>query len=156
MHEREVNKARYCPQNKHLIATKSPTADVLVFDYTKHPSKPKEIEYNLCKPNLRLKGHTKEGYGLAWSAHEPGKLASAGDDHLVCLWDLGASAGALSSAGAAAAGASATAAAAAAAGTTLQASVVIRGHTDVVEDVAWHRHNPSLVGSCGDDKLLQM
>jgi len=28
------------PQNPCMIATKTPTADVLVFDYTKHPSKP--------------------------------------------------------------------------------------------------------------------
>lgn len=33
-------RARYMPQNPCMIATKTPTADVLVFDYTKHPSKP--------------------------------------------------------------------------------------------------------------------
>ena len=33
-------RARYMPQNPCIIATKTPTADVLVFDYTKHPSKP--------------------------------------------------------------------------------------------------------------------
>ena len=31
------------PQNACIIATKTPTADVLVFDYTKHPSKPGEL-----------------------------------------------------------------------------------------------------------------
>lgn len=39
-HEGEVNRARYMPQNSCIIATKTPTSDVLVFDYTKHPSKP--------------------------------------------------------------------------------------------------------------------
>lgn len=39
-HEGEVNRARYMPQNPYIIATKTPTSDVLVFDYTKHPSKP--------------------------------------------------------------------------------------------------------------------
>jgi len=39
-HEGEVNRARYMPQNPCIIATKTPSADVLVFDYTKHPSKP--------------------------------------------------------------------------------------------------------------------
>lgn len=38
-HEGEVNRARYMPQNPCIIATKTPSADVLVFDYTKHPSK---------------------------------------------------------------------------------------------------------------------
>lgn len=39
-HEGEVNRARHMPQNPCIIATKTPTSDVLVFDYTKHPSKP--------------------------------------------------------------------------------------------------------------------
>jgi len=135
---------------------------VLLFDYSKHPSKPPAAEASICKPNLRLKGHTKEGYGLSWSTHEPGKLASAGDDCLICVWDVAGAMGSLSSAAApsaaaAAGGASgASASSAPAAGASLQAYKVIRGHTAVVEDVAWHRFNPNYVGSCGDDKLLQM
>ena len=39
-HEGEVNRARYMPQNPHIIATKTPSSDVLVFDYTTHPAKP--------------------------------------------------------------------------------------------------------------------
>jgi len=39
-HEGEVNRARYMPQNPCVIATKTPSSDVLIFDYTKHPSKP--------------------------------------------------------------------------------------------------------------------
>lgn len=37
-----MNRARYMPQNPCIIATKTPSSDVLVFDYTKHPSKPGE------------------------------------------------------------------------------------------------------------------
>lgn len=44
-HEGEVNRARYMPQNPCIIATKTPTSDVLVFDYTKHPSKPGQNYY---------------------------------------------------------------------------------------------------------------
>lgn len=39
-HEGEVNRARYMPQNCNVIATKTPSSDVLIFDFTKHPSKP--------------------------------------------------------------------------------------------------------------------
>lgn len=46
-HEGEVNRARYMPQNPCIIATKTPTSDVLVFDYTKHPSKP-GTQINVC------------------------------------------------------------------------------------------------------------
>jgi histone-binding protein RBBP4 len=59
-HEGEVNRARYMPQNSTIIATKAPSNDVYVFDYTKHPSKPAAND-NTCKPDLVLKGHQKEG-----------------------------------------------------------------------------------------------
>ena len=39
-HDGEVNRARYMPQNAFIIGTKTPSADVLVFDYSKHPSRP--------------------------------------------------------------------------------------------------------------------
>ena len=41
-HDGEVNRARYMPQNPFIIGTKTPSADVLVFDYSKHPSRPGE------------------------------------------------------------------------------------------------------------------
>ena len=46
-HEGEVNRARYMPQNPCVIATKTPSSDVLVFDYTKHPSKPGKLVFLL-------------------------------------------------------------------------------------------------------------
>lgn len=52
-HHGEVNRARHMPQNPYLIATKTVTADVFVFDFTKHPSKPTGSE---CRPDLRLTG----------------------------------------------------------------------------------------------------
>lgn len=39
------------PQNPCVIATKTPSSDVLVFDYTKHPSKPDPN--GECHPDLR-------------------------------------------------------------------------------------------------------
>ncbi|KAF0881647.1 RBBP7 protein, partial [Crocuta crocuta] len=87
-HEGEVNRARYMPQNPHIIATKTPSSDVLVFDYTKHPAKPDPS--GECNPDLRLRGHQKEGYGLSWNSNLSGHLLSASDDHTVCLWDINA------------------------------------------------------------------
>jgi WD40 repeat protein len=100
-HEGEVNRlasfaqisihacrARYMPQNPSIIATKSPNADVFIFDYTKHPSKPPTD--GICRPDLRLKGHKKEGYGLNWSPLVKGHLLSGSDDAKVCLWDISA------------------------------------------------------------------
>ena len=94
------------PQNPCVIATKTPSSDVLgkqdenfinllssfgsvlVFDYTKHPSKPDAS--GKCQPDLRLRGHRKEGYGLSWNPNLNGHLLSASDDHTICLWDINA------------------------------------------------------------------
>ncbi|CAF5154016.1 unnamed protein product, partial [Rotaria magnacalcarata] len=69
-HDGEVNRARYMPQNPSLIATKSPSAEVLIFNHTKLSSLPKDqivaLSAENC-PELRLRGHTKEGYGLSWN-----------------------------------------------------------------------------------------
>ena len=73
------------PQNPFLIATKTISADVYVFDYSRHPSKPTD---NQCMPDLKLTGHKTEGYGLAWSPFMEGHLISGSDDATVCLWDI--------------------------------------------------------------------
>eukprot|EP00128_Syssomonas_multiformis_P009053 Colp12_sorted_trinity150504_noHs@11388 len=134
-HEGEVNRARYMPQNPCVIATKTPSCDVLVFDYTKHPSKP-DPNVEGCQPELRLKGHTKEeGYGLSWNPHREGHLLSASDDQTICMWDI--MQGSKEN-------------------RELQAHAVYTGHTSVVEDVQWHLLHDSLFGSVGDDSKLMI
>lgn len=61
-HEGEVNRARYMPQNPCVIATKTPSSDVLVFDYTKHPSKPDPN--GECHPDLRYLHNLSSRYGI--------------------------------------------------------------------------------------------
>lgn len=87
-HEGEVNRARYMPQNPFIIATKTVNAEVYVFDYSKHPSKP-PLD-GACNPDLRLRGHSSEGYGLSWSKFKQGHLLSGSDDAQICLWDINA------------------------------------------------------------------
>lgn len=132
-HEGEVNRARYMPQNQCIIATKTPSSDVLIFDYTKHPSKPDPS--GECNPELRLKGHSKEGYGLSWNPNVNGHLLSASDDHTICLWNINANT---------------------AQARNLDAMMVFTGHTAVVEDVAWHLLHDAMFGSVGDDKKLML
>ena len=53
-HEGEVNRARYMPQNPFIIGTKTVTSDVLVFDYSKHPSRPDQA--GVCIPRILQAG----------------------------------------------------------------------------------------------------
>ena len=135
-HDGEVNRARYMPQNPFIIATKSPSADVLVFDVSKHPSVPEETAP--CCPQIRCKGHEKEGYGLAWSPLKAWHLLSGADDGQICFWDLTEASTAMKKG----------------ATTTAAATAVRSAHTSVVEDVQWHQHNEQLFGSVGDDQQL--
>uniref|UniRef100_A0A8C2UPE4 Histone-binding protein RBBP7-like n=1 Tax=Chinchilla lanigera TaxID=34839 RepID=A0A8C2UPE4_CHILA len=125
----EVNRARYMPQTPHITATKTPSSDALVFDYTKHPAKPDPS--GECNPDLRLRGHQKEGYDLSWSSNLSGHLLSASDDHTVCLWDINAGPKE---------------------GKTLDAKAIFTGHSAVVGDVACHLLHESLFGSVSDDQ----
>jgi histone-binding protein RBBP4 len=126
-HEGEVNRARVMPQNPFFIATKAPSSTVFVFDYSKHSSFPTD---NVCRPQHKLLGHELEGYGLSWSPHNKGQILSGSDDKLICLWDI------------------------------TEAKVEVdplqkrEGHTDVVEDVDWHKTYPTFFGSVGDDSKL--
>jgi histone-binding protein RBBP4 len=89
-HEGEVNRARYCPQNPDLLASKSVSGRVFVFDRTKHASDPEVMSGAECRPDMTLAGQTMEGYGLAWCPVNTweGHVLSSGEDTTVCHWDL--------------------------------------------------------------------
>ncbi|RLN27238.1 hypothetical protein BBJ28_00019952 [Nothophytophthora sp. Chile5] len=129
-HDGEVNRARYMPSNEFIVATKTPHAEVHVFDISKRPSQPEENSGS--DPDYRLLGHTKEGYGLCWDPHEAYHLISGSDDAIICEWDIRN------------------------AGKTVEPLHKYSGHSDVIEDVAWHMHHKKIFGSVGDDKKLLM
>ncbi|KAI0987492.1 hypothetical protein GJ496_007531 [Pomphorhynchus laevis] len=132
-HEGEVNRARYMPQNPCVIATKAPTSDVLLFEITKHSNRTETL--GRCNPELRLRGHSKEGYGLSWNPNINGHLLSASDDQTICLWNVNANHNEYR---------------------CIDAHTIYRGHTSVVEDVAWHCMHETIFGSVGDDRRLLM
>ncbi|KAI9513126.1 WD40-repeat-containing domain protein [Russula earlei] len=132
-HSGEVNRARYMPQNPDLIATKAVSGDVLVFDRTKHPSEPERG--GVCKPDIRLVGQTKEGFGLAWNPNKKGHILGASEDKTVCHWDVNAYSKANSS---------------------IEPLNVFDDHTAVVGDVDWHATNENVFASVGDDKMLKI
>ncbi|RKP06250.1 WD40-repeat-containing domain protein, partial [Thamnocephalis sphaerospora] len=137
-HDGEVNRARYMPQNPDIIATKTVSGEVFVFDRTRHPSQP--AANAVCAPEIRLRGHTKEGYGISWNGHQQGHLLSAADDGVVCYWQVCA----LDISGFSKEK------------RAMDAQRKFTGHTSVVEDVAWHSLHDSLFASVGDDMKLMI
>ncbi|KZT08592.1 WD40 repeat-like protein [Laetiporus sulphureus 93-53] len=132
-HEGEVNRARYMPQNPDLIATKAVSGEVLVFDRTKHSSEPERG--GVCKPDIRLVGQNKEGFGLAWNPVKSGHILGASEDMTVCHWDINSYTKAK---------------------TTIEPTTVFRGHTSVVGDVDWNSKHENVLASVGDDKMLMI
>ncbi|KAJ7269351.1 histone acetyltransferase type B subunit 2 [Mycena haematopus] len=132
-HTGEVNRARYMPQNPDLIATKAITGEVLVFDRTKHSSEPERG--GVCKPDIRLIGQTREGYGLAWNPVKAGNILGASEDMTVCHWDVNSYTKTK---------------------TSIEPTNVFRGHTSVVGDVDWHPTKENVFASVGDDKMLMI
>lgn len=130
-HDGEVNRARYMPQNPSLIATKTNSSEVFIFDCSKHAV---ESESGSCNPDIRLKGHTDEGYGLSWSPLKEGYLLSGSNDRKVCLWDIHAMPQEK----------------------VLEAKNIFEVHENVVGDVSWHFMNVDLFGSVGDDRHLMI
>jgi len=154
-HAGEVNRARYAPFNPDLIATKSPSSTLCVFDRSKHPSRPDTSSGSgsgiQARPDLLLQGHTEEGYGLQWNPHagERGCLLSGSNDGLVCMWNVEQASLSKAKSGTGSSGGAVHAAA-----PTLPPLRTFRAHTDVVEDVAWSQFQSSIFASCGDDARL--
>lgn len=73
---------------------------------------------------------------MAWSPREEGKLVSAGEDRLICTWDVQSTN--------------------VRNGGSMDPTATYEGHTAVVEDVEWHQVHPCLFGSVGDDRRLNL
>lgn len=130
-HEGEVNRARYCPQNPDLIATRTAFGSTCIFDRTKHSLQPSAD--GKSKPDIILTGQEREGYGLSWNPLKQGHILAASEDETVCHWDLqGYKKGE----------------------TQLAPLATYRGHSAVVGDVAWHNLHESIFASVGDDRLV--
>ena len=133
-HEEEVNRARYMPLQYNVIATSTTSGEIHIFDYFKHPTKPSKGD--LPRPELRLIGQDKEGYGLAWNSIRRGMILSAATDGKICNWDIESSEVQL--------------------GGRLNPLNKYEGHTNGAEDVQWHNFHQDIFGSVGDDKRLSI
>ncbi|CBK23593.2 uncharacterized protein [Blastocystis hominis] len=84
-HDGDVNKMRFMPQNPAIVATKTSSGIVNIFDTQTFPALPPSESIH---KTLELTGHEAEGYGLDWSRLQNGYLASGSDDCKICCWDI--------------------------------------------------------------------
>jgi len=131
-HPGEVNKARYQPQNPNMIATMCTDGRVMIWDKTKFSSITPAGRPN---PTIELHGHEKEGYGLSWSPHQEGQLATASEDHTVRLWDITQ---------------------ASKSNKLLKEWRKYTHHNSIVNDVQYHPTLPNLLGTVSDDLTMQL
>lgn len=131
-HPGDVNCAKQMPGKQFVIATKSVSGEVLVFDYSKHESFPTNNE---CKPQMRLIGQDLEGYALEWSPHKSGHILVGSRDVNISLWDIE---GVPFS------------------GSSVSPISTFEGHTSEVCDVSWHSYFKELFFSCGHDGTVRL
>ncbi|ORD99041.1 HAT2 [Hepatospora eriocheir] len=81
--DNEINRARFCPQSPSIVACKTESADLLIYDTSKHP-----YDDPVGKPNGVLKGHQDGGYAVSWNTKEFGELISGGRDKRVCVFNI--------------------------------------------------------------------
>lgn len=67
LHPGDVLRAAHLPSNPFFLATQTDKGNILLFDYSKHPSFPADT--NIAYPQLILQGHTGEGTGLCWNVN---------------------------------------------------------------------------------------
>eukprot|EP00922_Rhytidocystis_sp_ex-Travisia-forbesii_P035058 GHVS01052053.1.p1 GENE.GHVS01052053.1~~GHVS01052053.1.p1 ORF type:complete len:425 (-),score=63.56 GHVS01052053.1:611-1885(-) len=128
-HDGEVNRARAMPQQTTKIASIALSGEVLLFDSERYGPEGGED----MTPDLVLKGHTTEGWGLAWNETREGFIASAADDGAVCVWDINSSTSG-----------------------HRQVNPLIKmlGHGQPAQDVCWQHGSEDVLISVGDDGRL--
>lgn len=88
-HPGEVLRAKTNPLSPNLVATKSNLEEVQVFDWPSQPAEPPVK--GVAQPDVRLRGHRAEGWGLDWSPLQNGLVLSGSNDGRMCYWDITAS-----------------------------------------------------------------
>ena len=122
----EVNRARHCPQQPSLVATRPASKVAYVFDIAKAAE-----EGPSATPWLTLRGHGDEGFGCAWSPHVNGQLTTCANDGTICGWDIATAKG----------------------GGITPTYFASRGES-AVADVQYSPQCPFTICAAGDDKAL--
>ncbi|KAH8739582.1 WD40 repeat protein [Cryptosporidium ryanae] len=137
-HDGEPNKVIHSPSNVDIIASKTTTGNVNLYDL-KSMLEGKVNKFPVVtdrKPTLVLSGHDLEGWALNWNEINESYLASGSDDMMICVWDFNS--GEYNG------------------NSSIEPLVKFKGHKKSVQDLAWHPSNENLLISVGDDGLIMM
>eukprot|EP00672_Neobodo_designis_P023677 CAMPEP_0174835168 /NCGR_PEP_ID=MMETSP1114-20130205/5270_1 /TAXON_ID=312471 /ORGANISM="Neobodo designis, Strain CCAP 1951/1" /LENGTH=420 /DNA_ID=CAMNT_0016069113 /DNA_START=159 /DNA_END=1421 /DNA_ORIENTATION=+ len=137
VHEGPVTKIAPLPQQAHVLAVRGRTSTISIVDIARRRAEPDDTT---PRPDMRLKGHKREGYGMEWNPIEMGQLATASNDMSVNIYSLEADIDLC--------GTRPT--------TDLGPVSKLAGHSDLVEDVTWHPQHGSMLASCGFDKTVKI
>lgn len=157
-HPGEINRLRECLSHPDWVATHTDSQLTYVWNIqTQKDRKAKDPSQEPNMPDIILKGHMDYAeYALA-SGREPGVacFASGGKDKLVCLWALDDVITSLSQTG----GVGRTSVNSGGLGSVgtqeLDPRTTFRGHTDVIEEVAFRPNSSHEIVSVGDDKSMR-
>jgi histone-binding protein RBBP4 len=130
-HPSDVHRCQYCPAKTNIVATKSESGDVYLWDFDSAVSPSNQSNPDI-PPASVLKGSVGTGFALQWSVQTPYYVASGGDDKVVCLWDC------------------------APLTKEIQPATVLKGHSDSVQDVSFHCVNQDLIASASTDKTVRL
>ncbi|GFE54272.1 chromatin assembly factor 1 [Babesia ovis] len=87
VHPGEVNRIAHCPGRNFTFVTHTNFGDLLVYDYSRHPSMPRSA--TKAAPQMVLTGgHGADGFGACWM--DDSRLVSVATDGSVCTWDVNA------------------------------------------------------------------
>jgi WD40 repeat protein len=128
-HPTEVNRVAPCPHRPQLLATKSATGAVLLFDYERkrEPNVEADPDATFVAPGAAL----VDGFALSWSSVSRHSLVSGGNDGRCCLWDVNV-----------------------ASKTALLHDFA--AHDGALCDAAFSRHSEGLLATVGDDRALHL
>ena len=138
--EAQVLKIRTMPQDTDVMAIAMSNGAYTIFDTSQRPMGP--TDGGSMRPDCRLKGHRRPGFGLEWNPNKTGTIASGGDDQLVIVWDC--------------LGPIEDPEKYEASREDIQPIATYVGHTDVVHDVAWHGTHDNVLASVSGDASLKL
>lgn len=137
VHDGPVSMIRPMPSRPHLMAVRGRKKEISIVDIARRRAEPED---RLPRPDMVLKGHLREGRGMEWCECTEGLMATASADNTVNIWDVNGELEECGKRGTVA----------------LSAVQELKGHMDVVDDVAWHPSHQNVIVSVSWDKTIRV